>query len=229
FMAEARIWAELDHPRILKFYGICEYGTLSLFMVSPFLENGNVMNYLSAINPNADRRQLLIETAEGLAYLHNRTPPVIHGDLKGANILVTNSGHAVLADFGLSRISIEATISMLQGSGSPRWMAPELVTAGEVESGPLKTVKSDVYGYGHIMLEVLSGQRPFFNMREDLHVIVELIHNKRSQRPNSPTAKLWLDDATWAYCQICTAINADDRPTMDVVIRDLRNILLKSI
>ncbi|KAF8504106.1 kinase-like domain-containing protein [Gautieria morchelliformis] len=154
FLSEARIWAELEHPRILEFYGICEYGTLSLFMVSPFLENGNITHYLSDIAPNADRRCLLIESAEGLLYLHTRQPPVLHGDLKGANILISDAGNAVLADFGLSRISHEETTTLLHGAGSPRWMAPELILAGDEETGPLKSPKTDVYAFGHIMLEV---------------------------------------------------------------------------
>ncbi|KAF8586717.1 kinase-like protein [Ramaria rubella] len=228
FLSEARIWADLKHPRILEFYGICEYGTMSLFMVSPFLSNGNIMHYLSNVAPGANRRRLLLETAQGLHYLHNRRPPVIHGDLKGANILISNTGSAVLADFGLSRISHEATTAMLHGAGSPRWMAPELITAGDEETGPLKTQMTDVYAYGHIMLEVrvLGGCKPFFNFREDLHVIVELIHGRRSPRPSGPIADTWLDDPVWAYCQTCTAINPDDRPDMETVIADLSVILI---
>lgn len=97
---------------------------------------------------------MLIETAEGLAYLHNRDPSIIHGDLKGANVLISDSGTAVLADFGLSRISHEMTNSILHGAGSPRWMAPELMRVDDTVVEPLRTIQSDVYGYGHIILEV---------------------------------------------------------------------------
>ncbi|KIJ54455.1 hypothetical protein M422DRAFT_24402, partial [Sphaerobolus stellatus SS14] len=154
FLKEAGIWATLYHHRILEFYGICDYGTLPLFMVSPFLSNGNIMRYLVEVNPEANRYRLLVETAEGLAYLHSRQPPVIHGDLKGANILISNSGSALLADFGLSRLSHEATTANLQGAGSPRWLAPELVHTSDIPEGmPLKTVQSDVYAFAHVMLE----------------------------------------------------------------------------
>ncbi|KAF8532245.1 hypothetical protein JB92DRAFT_2802868, partial [Gautieria morchelliformis] len=78
FLSEAWLWAEFDHPRILKFYGVCEYGTLAYFMVSPFLENGNIVDYLAHMKPNADRHRLLHEAAEGLLYLHTRAEPVVH-------------------------------------------------------------------------------------------------------------------------------------------------------
>jgi serine/threonine protein kinase len=71
-----------------------------------------------------------------------------------ANILISDAGSAVLADFGLSRISHEETTTLLHGAGSPRWMAPELIMAGDEETGPLKSPKTDVYAFGHIMLEV---------------------------------------------------------------------------
>ncbi|KAF8486691.1 kinase-like domain-containing protein, partial [Gautieria morchelliformis] len=155
FLSEAWLWAEFDHPRILKFYGVCEYGNLAYFMVSPFLENGNIIDYLAHMKPNADRRQLLREAAEGILYLHTRAEPVVHGDIKGANILITDSGSAVLADFGLSKISHQETTMALQGAGSPRWMAPELILTTDTETGPVKSLKSDVYAFGHAMLEVL--------------------------------------------------------------------------
>ena len=68
--------------------------------------------------------------------------------------MISDLGSALLADFGLARLSHEATITSLQGAGSPRWMAPELVTMENVEGVPLKTMKSDIYAFGHVMLEV---------------------------------------------------------------------------
>lgn len=71
-----------------------------------------------------------------------------------ANVLVTDTGSAVLADFGLSKLCYEATATIFQGAGSPRWMAPELILAQDDTTGPLRTQKSDVYAYGHVILEV---------------------------------------------------------------------------
>ncbi|KAF8507466.1 kinase-like domain-containing protein [Hysterangium stoloniferum] len=152
-----------------------------------------LMKLFGSTDTDKDVTRRLIETAEGLAYLHSHNPLVIHGDMKGANILILDEGSAVLADLGLSRISHEATTSVLRGAGSLRWMAPELVISGVIQSGPLRTMKSDVYGFGHVLLEVLTNQKPFANIREDSHVLVELIKGRRPQRPTGGVAAVWLE------------------------------------
>jgi serine/threonine protein kinase len=154
-------------------------------------------------------------------------------------MLVTDMGTAVLADFGLSKISHEAANTTLLGVGSPRWMSPELILGGDEKTGPLKTQKSDVYAYGHVMLEVLdsccitahcvttdilsdfvqvlSNKLPFFHLKEDLHVLVQLIRGERSPRPDGQVAGVWLDDSAWAFCRRCTAVDPEERPGMEAV------------
>ncbi|KAF8577558.1 kinase-like protein [Ramaria rubella] len=218
FLSEAGLWADFQHPRILQFYGVCQHGDRAFFMVSPFLQNGNAVDYLTNVNPDANRRQLLLEAAEGLLYLHSRNPSVVHGDMKGANILITDYGAAVVADFGLSKINHEATTTMLKGAGSPRWMAPELFAPGD---GPSRTTMSDVYAFGHVMLEIYSNQLPFFDVREDIQVLFALIRGERSPRPHGTLADRWIDDETWEFTRKCTAINPEERPDMTNVVLDL--------
>ncbi|KAG6326687.1 hypothetical protein ID866_12305, partial [Astraeus odoratus] len=69
-------------------------------MVSAWMDNGNAYEYVQ--NTLVDPRPLLSDIAEGLRYLHNHEPPIYHGDLKGQNVLISDDGHALLADFGLS-------------------------------------------------------------------------------------------------------------------------------
>ncbi|KAF8507465.1 kinase-like domain-containing protein, partial [Hysterangium stoloniferum] len=215
---EAYVWSlAMPHENILPLLGVARLNN-SVALISPWKSQGNLSMFLEQ-NPSANKIELLASTARGgLTYLHSRSPPVIHGDMKGANILVSDEGSAVLADFGLSRISHEATTSVLRGAGSPRWMAPELVISGDIQSGPLRTVKSDVYGFGHVLLEVLTNQKPFANIREDLHVLVELIKGRRPQRPTGGVAAVWLNDDAWSYCQTCTNIDPDCRPDMETVL-----------
>jgi serine/threonine protein kinase len=83
------------------------------------------------------------QIALGLAYLHSRRPPVLHGDLKAVNVLVNASGDAMLADFGLSRINrdISTRSSHVNVAGSLRWMAPERLREGRL------TAATDVYAF----------------------------------------------------------------------------------
>lgn len=81
---------------------------------------------------------------------------IVHGDLKGANILVNDYGEAALADFGLSSVIAVAgksTTSTFSG-GSVRWMAPEILLGCFPEDGTPKTCASDTYSYGSVILEV---------------------------------------------------------------------------
>ncbi|KAG8717305.1 hypothetical protein FRC09_014477 [Ceratobasidium sp. 395] len=93
---ETHAWAKCNHENVLSLIGLAEYrGRLST--VSPWMENGTLPEYV-AKNPSADRLELCRQVASGLAYLHECE--MIHGDLKGANVLVSRTGVAKLADFG---------------------------------------------------------------------------------------------------------------------------------
>ncbi|KIO27244.1 hypothetical protein M407DRAFT_233380, partial [Tulasnella calospora MUT 4182] len=67
--------------------------------ISPWSKNGDVYQYLKK-NPNADRRTLIHDVAEGLLYRHTRNPPIVHADIKGYNVLVSDSSRAMLCGFG---------------------------------------------------------------------------------------------------------------------------------
>ena len=70
------------------------------------------------------------------------------------------------------------------------------------------------------MPQILSNRPPFFNFKEDLHVLVQLIHQKRSPRPTGPVAEKWLTDEAWAYIQKCTVLDPQERPDMRDVVRE---------
>ncbi|KIJ06620.1 hypothetical protein PAXINDRAFT_91732, partial [Paxillus involutus ATCC 200175] len=166
FCRELSIWARLDHANVLPFYGIAfEFGPLPA-IVGPWAENGTLGGYL-ARNPDLptrDRVQLLFEVASGLYYLHSQM--VIHGDLTGTNVLIDGMGKACLADFGLATIHQEflgTSFFTSSSCGNVRWAAPELfqVLEGEGSHSIICSEETDVYSYGSIMLQVLSGQVPF--------------------------------------------------------------------
>ncbi|KAF5389817.1 hypothetical protein D9757_003679 [Collybiopsis confluens] len=141
--AELLTWHQLFHRNLATLYGIVETST-SIGMVSAWCDNGTISDYLKK-KPGADRLKLLNQVALGVAYLHQFKPPVIHGDLKGGNILVDAYEQAVITDFGLSKV-MEDLSNLSRSSendegtkprstsssffaGSTRWMAPELLMA----------------------------------------------------------------------------------------------------
>ncbi|KAF8314957.1 kinase-like protein [Clavulina sp. PMI_390] len=200
FLAEARIWAELRHPNILEFQGICDHGT-SISMVSPWLPNGNIIHYLASVAPTANRYKLLYDASQGLLYLHSLPSRIVHGDIKSANILVQNDGTACLGDFGLSRLHEEVTASSLRDMGSQRYMAPELFEGWENDSLPMKNMETDCYAMGQVVLELASGMRPFAEIPNE-HIIYSAVsRGYRPKRPESDVAKVWLTDRVWKLVQ----------------------------
>ncbi|KAG6843568.1 hypothetical protein H0H87_003086 [Tephrocybe sp. NHM501043] len=160
FSYEALLWSQMLHPNILTIFGLFKFQN-RLSLVMPWMENGDVTKYLKQ-NPNARRLLLAEDVAKGLSYLHNEG--VIHGDLKGPNVLIDDTGRARLADFGLSVVSDPDIIAWTTQSkaksqgGSVRWQAPELflVEDSDLESEEetaKNTTASDVYAWGCVCLE----------------------------------------------------------------------------
>ncbi|KAJ7490138.1 kinase-like domain-containing protein [Mycena galericulata] len=149
---EALVWKDLHHPNILTFIGIDrESFPTSLCMVSPWMEHGTVLNYLKD-HGRENVGKLLFEVAQGLQYLHSHN--VVHGDLRGANILINEDWSACLADFGLS-VFANATTSTHTSTraGSMYWMAPELIDPERFGCRYARTPASDVYAFGCVCLE----------------------------------------------------------------------------
>lgn len=88
----------------------------------------------------------LRETADAVQYLHQEA--VVHGDLKAGNILINNSGHSLLCDFGLTRTIESRTSTAMRGAGTFRWQSPELW------NNVPKSFESDVYAFGMTIAEV---------------------------------------------------------------------------
>ncbi|KAJ6524513.1 kinase-like domain-containing protein, partial [Mycena capillaripes] len=202
FCREALVWRDLDHPHILPFLGIERDSFPSaLCMVSPWMEHGTVMNYLRVHGHanRTDKALQLFEIAQGLQYLHSRN--IVHGDLRGANILINENCSASLADFGLSIFS-DATSSMSTNrGGSLYWMAPELLDPDRFGCKFARTPASDVYAFACVCLELYTGRPPFSELPEPT-AMLKVINGERPEPPSgSPTmsAVLWQNvTAYWA-------------------------------
>ncbi|KAJ7713774.1 kinase-like domain-containing protein [Mycena olivaceomarginata] len=221
FGREALIWRQLCHPNVLPFFGVYFLDN-RLCLVSPWMDNGNVVNFLKQDPSYKDRLSLVLDVALGLEYLHGRN--VVHGDLKGINILVTPSQRACIADFGLSSIVNAMTLRLLTTSSAPvqggtaRYQAPELFQLNE-EDTP-KTFASDVYGFACVCYEILTGRIPFHEFTNEIKVIVEVSAGKQPSRPLSCSGTTALD-ILWKLLQNCWDVEAKNRPTAHEIVQRL--------
>ncbi|KAJ7485327.1 kinase-like domain-containing protein [Mycena latifolia] len=166
FGREALIWRQLSHPNLLPFFGLY-YLDNRLCLVSPWMENGGIVEFLRSAPADTDRPSLILDVAMGLEYLHSEH--IIHADLKGSNILVTPSRRACIADFGLSSIADSMPAICFTHStastqrGTMRWQAPELLRGESVSN-----VSSDVYAFACVCYEVpLSPAYPMLAAKSD--------------------------------------------------------------
>ncbi|KAF8868225.1 kinase-like domain-containing protein [Mucidula mucida] len=192
--AEVVTWHHLCHRNVSQLFGIVQSRT-SIGMVSGWCTNGSIGHYLRDVNPGACRMQLLRQIASGVSYLHSFNPPIVHGDLKGGNILVDQRGQAIITDFGLSKVMSDVSDLVCSSffAGSMRWMAPELIEAlaADEELIPQVTTASDVYAFASVCLEIMTGVPPYPNRKNDQAVMLDII---RKVKPN------WGSPAGWSEC-----------------------------
>ncbi|KAK0485349.1 kinase-like domain-containing protein, partial [Armillaria luteobubalina] len=174
-------WRQLHHPNVLPFLGVNK----TLFaprycLISPWMDNGNIMSYLQ-VHPDHNRHTSLVQVAEGMRYLHNLNPPIVHADIRGANILVMDDLHCCLADFGLSLFAESQTLNC-SSKGSIRWLAPEYMNP-DLFDGSYFTAR-DIYAYGCTIVEIFTGKSPFSDIKHDVIVMCKVITGNRPSKPS---------------------------------------------
>ncbi|KAJ7233189.1 kinase-like domain-containing protein [Mycena rebaudengoi] len=217
FCREALTWHNLRHPRTLPLIGIDRDSfSPSLCMVSPWMEHGTVLRYLDKHGrANVDR--LLSEIAQGLEYLHSRN--IIHGDLRGENILINDEWSACLADFGLASLS-DATAASYSSNrvGTVRWMAPELLAPDRLGYNQFsRTPASDVYAFGCVCLELYTGRPPFADISESAAMFRVL----DGERPPKPPCDPVISEALWQYVNDYWMQDYAKRPATDIVVQQM--------
>ncbi|KAJ7235046.1 kinase-like domain-containing protein [Mycena rebaudengoi] len=220
FGREALIWRQLSHPNLLPFFGLY-YWDERLCLVSPWMENGNIHEFLKRTSAaEAECISLILDISFGLEYLHQNS--IVHGDLKAINILVTPSRRACIADFGLSSIADVVTLGFTHSTasargGTTRWQAPELLS-GEHPNHQ----GSDIYAFACVCYEVLTGKAPFYEVQRDVAIIMKVIAGERPLRPVSDSgAESTLMNSLWTLLEDCWAPNAENRPEATQFVKRL--------
>lgn len=156
--SEVHFLGRLSHPNLVKLLGYC-WEDNELLLVYEFMQKGSLENHLfgrgSAVQPLPwdIRLKILIGAAQGLAFLHTSEKQVIYRDFKASNILLDGCYNAKLSDFGLAKLGPSASKSHIttRVMGTSGYAAPEYVATGHLY------VKSDVYGFGVVLVEMLTG------------------------------------------------------------------------
>ncbi|KAF8734663.1 hypothetical protein AX14_003174 [Amanita brunnescens Koide BX004] len=224
FCREALMWRSLNHERVLPFLGIFEDEAASrIFLVSPYMKNGTLCQWRKKTGPSTSEIQrLILEVAEGTQYIHSEG--IVHGDLRGDNVLLDSHLHAQIADFGLTRHS-EATVTR-SGALHYNFAAPELLgnwdeedeVSDSEDDGQLtaRTQKSDVYAFGCLYYEIQFDTIPFQGTNE-FQIMRLISRGKRPPRLEKPP----LSDRAWKLIKRCWAKEAVRRPAMEDIVEKI--------
>jgi len=178
-------WLGLEHENVLKFHGIVyDVGYLPA-IVTPYCENGNILEFLNAQKPGIKSILCQVHAIScGLQYLHSKG--VVHGDLRAANILVDDKGQPVIADFGLTFVIDHGEFTTNKIAGPARWTAPEILDPPEgYDDEPPYSFQSDIFAFAMTVVEILTGKPPYSNIRNDSAVIFKILKRERPEMPEN--------------------------------------------
>ncbi|CAK8540418.1 unnamed protein product [Lathyrus sativus] len=230
FSAEVKTLGSIRHKNIVRFLGCC-WNKKTRLLIFDYMPNGSLSSVLHERTGNSLewelRFRILLGSAEGLAYLHHDcVPPIVHRDIKANNILIGLEFEPYIADFGLAKLVDDGDIGRSSNTvaGSYGYIAPEYGYMMKI------TEKSDVYSYGVVLLEVLTGKQPIDPTIPDGLHIVDWVRQKRGlevldpsllSRPESEIEEMI---QALGIALLCVNPSPDERPTMRDIAAMLKEI-----
>ena len=183
FQDEVQMLARLRHPNICLFLGACLEPPCRT-IVTEIVSRGSLWDALRTPHLFEERgrgdifhwpwwtiRRVLDGTCRGLVYLHGNKPPIIHRDLKSANLLLDDSFNVKICDFGLARLR-DFTSTMTANVGTAQWTAPEVLAGKEYNES------ADMYSLGIVAWELLTGRCPYDHTNNQVEIAVNVAHHK---------------------------------------------------
>ncbi|KAK4355110.1 hypothetical protein RND71_024081 [Anisodus tanguticus] len=232
FMAEMETIGKIKHRNLVPLLGYCKIGEERL-LVYEYMKYGSLESVLhdGEILDWAARKKIVIGSARGLAFLHHSCiPHIIHRDMKSSNVLLDENFEARVSDFGMARLvnALDTHLSVSTLAGTPGYVPPEYYQSFRC------TAKGDVYSYGVILLELLSGKRPIdpreFGDDNNLVGWAKQLHNeKRSHEILDPELITDLSGDAELYHYLKVAFECLDekpyrRPTMIQVMTKFKEL-----
>ncbi|EIW80806.1 kinase-like protein [Coniophora puteana RWD-64-598 SS2] len=176
-------------------------------------------------NYGANRSLLAVDVAQALYFLHGWEPPIVHTDIKGDNILVSDSQRACLIDFGFSTakdtIQMHVTSTMESAHSTP-WTPPEVLEGDSIGHSSY-TPKSDMYAFGGVCYELFCGKTPFYGCA-DAAIIFRIVTGKVPDRIDTP----YQDDGVWSFMEECWDREPNGRPTAQQAV-DFFNVRVQDV
>ncbi|TEB26739.1 kinase-like protein [Coprinellus micaceus] len=226
---ESKLWySSFNHENIIRLYGLARDPALSSVvsgLVFPWCEHGTVLQYVNKYQKSL-RVPLIRGVASGLHYIH--AMDAVHGDIKSANVLMSNEGKPLLTDFGCSKVlGVDGYTTELKSS--LMYLSPELMdilglefvdSKGKKQKGTPTTKASDVWAFGLVGAEILGGSEVFSSIRQ-LHLPSYVCNGGRPKKTDYPNLSREAD-SIWPLLEICWSAEPGDRLTMDEVIANLR-------
>ncbi|XP_039174089.1 wall-associated receptor kinase 2-like [Eucalyptus grandis] len=233
FINEVIVLSQINHRNVVKLLGCCLETEVPL-LVYEFVNNGTLFNHIHDPNKSLNlswktRLRIASETAGVLSYLHSAASiPIIHRDVKSANILLDNNYTAKVSDFGTSRlIPLDQTQLFTMVQGTWGYLDPEYLHTSQL------TEKSDVYSFGVVLVELLTGKKALsFNRSEEerslaMYFLSSLENDKLFQIVEEVIANEGINEQVREVANLakrCLAIKAEERPTMKEVAIELERL-----
>ncbi|KQJ93433.1 wall-associated receptor kinase 1 [Brachypodium distachyon] len=240
FSKEMLILSQINHRNVVKLLGCCLEVEVPM-LVYEYVPNGSLHRYLHGSSegmgepmPAGERLRIAAESAHALAYMHSSaSPPILHGDVKSANILLDGELAAKVSDFGASRLApldVAQVATLVQGTCG--YLDPEYLLTCQL------TCKSDVYSFAVVLLELLTGRKAFWPDGPDeddtslAFSFVTAVQGGRHQEIMDAHVrdKLGvevLDDAAQLVIR-CLSLAGEDRPTMKEVADKIEALRIRA-